>query len=254
MSRAARVVTATIVVFLTVSIGADEPRHPSPVYAVEAVDGRVVRLSPPPEARVAAGERLQAGAVIRTGWWSSARVVAEGSAARFEVGPRTTVRLAADRPGLLLVVERGRVRALFGPLGAGDESARLVETPSAVLAVRGTEYGVAVDRDGATRVVVFEGVVEVRDRGGRHPPVAVRAGELSEIRPGGSPTAPSRHRMGPDGWDRGRMPGSPSSGGGSAHGRDGSRPGPGGTHHDRPPQGNPDAAGTTGGGTSGHGG
>ncbi len=251
MNRAPRVAAATIVALLTAPIGADEPLQDPPVYAVESVDGRLVRLSPPPEVRVAVGDKLEAGAVLRTGWWSSARVNAEGSATRFEVGPRTTVRLAVDRPGLLLVVERGRVRALFDPFGVGEERARVVETPSAVLAVRGTEYGVAVDRDGATRVVVFEGVVEVQDLGGRHPPVAVRAGELSDVRPGGSPTAPHPHRIGPDGWDRGRMPGSSSSGGGSAHGRDSGRPGAGGTHHDRPPQRGPDAAGA---GSSGHGG
>lgn len=193
-----------------------------PSYRIEAIDGRLSRRDPPPVERLSAGNQLEAGSVVRTGWWSSARLSVPTADTTFELGARTTVRLASNRPGLLLMVEKGRVRGAFGPRSNGE---RLVETPSALLAVRGTEYGVAVDGSGATRVVVFEGEVDVADAAGAYPPVRVRAGEHTRIVQGRSPTAPGPHGMGPGDWDRGRMP----------HGMDGSRRrGPGRGHEGHP--------------------
>jgi len=73
-----------------------------------------------------------------------------------------------------------------------------------VLAVRGTEYGVEVKKDGDTSVVVFEGTVEVRDTAGVGEPVRVQAGESTRIRRGKATTAPHPHGLSTGDWDRGR--------------------------------------------------
>jgi hypothetical protein len=159
---------------------------------------------------VAAGESLAGGAELRTGWFSSADLTVPPAEARFHLDGRTRARLGSDRPGVLLVLEKGRLRALFDRLGElleGEaEPERRIETPSAILAVRGTEYGVAVGRDGTTTLVVFEGVVEVFGLAGPAGPIRVRAGHALHVRRGQPPGSPRPHTLTPRGWDRGGTP------------------------------------------------
>lgn len=180
------------------------------VYAVDGVDGKLLRLESGEEWHLAAGDRVIGGSELRTGWFSSADLTAQRALAHFHLDSRTHVRLASETPGVLLVLEHGRLRALFDKLtGTAAEEERRIETPSAVLAVRGTEYGVAVDRGGETTVVVFEGVVEVLDPTGRAKPVRVKAGHGLQMRRGEGPRQPFSHNLNRRGWDRGAMP--PSS-------------------------------------------
>lgn len=175
-------------------------------YEVVAVSGKLLRVEPAPEVRLEPGAVASPGEVLRTGWRSSAELEVPERGARFSLRPRTTVRLAADSPGVLLEVERGMLRAVFAA-AAGEEAAeRVVTTPSAVLAVRGTEYGVEVSSGGDTTVVVFEGVVEVRDLARQGPPVSVAAGQVSTVRRGKLPGPPKAHRLSPRDWDRGKVP------------------------------------------------
>jgi hypothetical protein len=109
---------------------------------------------------------------------------------------------------------------MFGSYTGTDP--RLVTTPSAVLAVRGTTYGLKVGKKGDTQVVVFEGIVELTDPAGDWPPVRVEAGQRSRIRPGRDPEQPSTHRLSPADWDRGfdrTPPGSGSGGSMTPNGR-----------------------------------
>lgn len=62
----------------------------------------------------------------------------------------------------------------------------VVETPSASVSVKGTEFTVEIDSTGGTRVVVMDGVVEVAAQGST---VALTAGEMTTVRPGGQPIA-----------------------------------------------------------------
>jgi len=177
------------------------------VYAVDAVDGKLLRVDGREEWPLSAGDRAIGGSELRTGWFSSADLTARRAAAHFHLNSRTHVRLASETPGVLLVLERGRLRALFDKL-TGDEAEqeRRIETPSAILAVRGTEYGVAVGRGGATTLVVFEGVVEVLDPTGRTAPVQVMGGQALHLRRGEAPEQPFSHGLSRGGWDRGAMP------------------------------------------------
>jgi hypothetical protein len=107
-----------------------------------------------------------------------ALIAAEPHRAKFEIFSVTDVQLAGGAPGVILSLERGRVHAMFDKI-LGTEP-RLVQTPGALLAVRGTQYNIEVDRAGKTMLDVFEGTVEIRSPF-RHEPFLVHAGESSSF-------------------------------------------------------------------------
>jgi hypothetical protein len=205
----------TLVVTIAVLGAGPGPGAENPLdYEVVAVKRHLLLAGEKGELELQAGDQVRSGASLRTGSRSSADLEVIEHAARFHIGTRTRFRLAHGSPGVLIDVERGSLRAVFGKLGEGDDRERLVTTPSAVLAVRGTEYGVEVEKDGDTSVVVFDGTVEVRDQSGTGGVVRVEAGQSTRIRKGRSPDAPVPHVVTPDDWDRGRRAGSSNWGGG----------------------------------------
>lgn len=185
--------------------------QPAPlVYRFETVR-HAVHLWPGGDARrarpAAAGDSARSGDVVQTGWWGRAVITVPARASRFEIFPSTRVRLAADEPGVLLVLERGRLKALFEAL-AGGPVERRVGVPGALLAVRGTRYGVEVDKAGRSTLVVFKGVVEVIPQSSQLPHLQVRAGQWADFGPGLAPRVLPMPRAGFDehGWDRGMRP------------------------------------------------
>ena len=128
------------------------------------------------ELNIAAGSHAQSGAKVTTGWFSYALIATEQYRAKFEIFASTQVQLAEGTPGVLLAVDRGKIRAMFDKI-TGSEP-RVVKTPGAMLAVRGTQFDVEVDSAGKTTVDVFEGVVEVRSDMLREP-LLVHPGEQS---------------------------------------------------------------------------
>ena len=134
---------------------------------------RTVELN---EKKIAKGEPAKGGDAVETGWFAYARIAAEAQGAKFEIFGSTEVKLAEGTPGVLLSLERGRIRAAFDKI-TGSEP-RVVKTPGALLAVRGTQFDVRVDGSGNTTVDVYEGVVEVQSPLQREP-IFVRAGEES---------------------------------------------------------------------------
>ena len=179
---------------------------PAIVYEVTELKGKLLCVMPDGKQPVAAGDRFTGGQRLRTGWFSASDLLAPDYGSRFHLGSRTRVRLASDTPGVLLELERGRLRALFDKLSGQEPVERRIETPSAILAVRGTEYGVAVDGSGDTTLVVFSGAVEVSDREGREAPVRVEAGFTVRVRRGQLPGAPRPHGLTQGRWDRGATP------------------------------------------------
>lgn len=129
-------------------------------YRFDEVKRKVTLVSSSGEGRASAGVPAKSGDRVRTGWFSYALLAAPRYAAHFEIFAGSDVRLASDTPGVILSLERGRLKAVFDKL-TGDEP-RMVRTPGALLAVRGTRYGIEVGSDGVSSLVVFEGVVEVQ--------------------------------------------------------------------------------------------
>jgi hypothetical protein len=209
--RARTAVALVALAVLTLSAGGDE-NTTAPTYEVAEVKRKLFREQPEPEEQLEAGARPIAGDLLRTGSRSSAEIVCPDFGARFRLSSKTRARLAGDRPGVLLEVERGSLRAIFGKFLGEDAPERIVTTPSAVLAVRGTEYGVDVSKSGDTTVTVFSGEVDVVDLDRSMPSIRIRAGEYSTIRRGKTPGAPRPHGINQKDWDGGRRPADPRRG------------------------------------------
>jgi hypothetical protein len=203
-------------------------------YDVLGVKRKLLLESAEGEIALEVGDRARSGDVLRTGSRSRAELAVTEYSAKFVISSKTNFRLAHDRPGVLLEIERGSLRAIFGKLPEGDNRERLIATPSAVLAVRGTDYGVEVEKDGDTSVAVFQGTVEVWDVDGVGKRMMVQAGQSSRIKRGKAPSTPKAHGLTSRDWDRGRrrvsqpMGGSqqsPGMGSGTQSGGTGSRQG-----------------------------
>jgi len=147
--------------------------------------------------QVAAGHHARSGDKVQTGWFSYALIASDHYRARFEIFSSTNVQLAGGTPGVILSLERGRLHAMFDKI-TGSEP-RVVQTPGALLAVRGTQYDVEVDRDGNTNLKVYEGIVEVKSPL-QPAPLLVHAGEAADY---GRQQAPQVHQMPPADHGRG---------------------------------------------------
>lgn len=179
-------------------------------YEIAAVEGKLFLVTEPEERRLSIGNSAASGDRLRTGGSSSTIIGVPTHTVVFKIDAKTSFVLAHDRPGVLLHIEKGRIRAIFGSYTGTDP--RLVTTPSAVLAVRGTDYGVRVKKNGETQVVVFEGLVEIRDPAGESPPIRVEAGQQSRIKPGRPAEAPTPHRLTPHSWNQGHSTAVPGMG------------------------------------------
>lgn len=197
-----RITIAAVIFFAAATIaavGGDDPQILT--YEVVAVDGKLFLEAEPEPHRLNVDDHAVSGDHLRTGSSSSAAIGVPSHTALFRLDAKTSCTLAHERPGVLLHIEKGRLRAIFGEYSG--TAPRLVTTPSAVLAVRGTEYGLRVKKNGDTNLIVFSGVVEVTDIDALGPPVRVEAGQKTRVRFGRPPEAPKNHRMSPMDWERG---------------------------------------------------
>lgn len=172
-------------------------------YRFEQVRSKVVVVSPVQTFRAAEGTVAFGGDRVRTGWLGHAVVGVPQKAARFEIFGSSEVVLSPESAGVILSIDRGRLSAVFDAL-AGDEP-RAIRTPGALLAVRGTRYGVEVHRDQRTVLAVFEGAVEIISPLSPEPMI-VRAGQISEFGPRHVPETRQMHPGMTEGSWHGRGP------------------------------------------------
>ena len=122
---------------------------------------------------------------------SSAAVIQFVDGTELAIGEQARVRLDefVFDPGaagkLDLSLEFGALRFSTGSMA---KSAYKISTPSATLAVRGTEFDLAVDGDGATYLVVRHGAVEILGSNGESRQVT--AGQTVSVSVAGVPTQP----------------------------------------------------------------
>jgi hypothetical protein len=205
-------IASLLLAVAALSAATDAPGPTSIRYEVTALKGKLQWVLASGRQRLAVGAELASGDVIRTGWFSEATVTAPERAADFVLGARTRVRLAREVPGALIEVEHGRLHAIFHPFSGAEEDAaagaddRIVTTPSLILAVRGTDYGVDVGRDGHTTVAVFSGAVATINRERTDEGVLLEAGQACTFSQGRPTGPPWRHGMASADWDRGRTP------------------------------------------------
>ncbi|MBN1954332.1 MAG: PKD domain-containing protein [Anaerolineae bacterium] len=162
---------------------AEAPRAAS----LSRVIGRVEILPPGSDQwqPALAGEQLLAGTRIRTAQLSAATLAFfDGSATHLDAETEVVIlRLNSRRSG------QNRVIVLYQQLGSTYNQARPssdpgacfeIVTPSAHTAVRGTEFAVVVGAEGATRVVVVEGLVDVT---GQETTVSVHSDHETTVQP-----------------------------------------------------------------------
>jgi hypothetical protein len=138
-----------------------------------------------------AGERVQAGSRIRTGPGSAAVLV-------FFDGSTTNLEAETEIAVIEMSSPRGNDRVILLEQALGQTYSRVqqsperesrfeIETPTTLVAVRGTEFSTAVETDGTTHVAVTEGTVEVT---AQETTVVVLVGQKTAVHPGQIPGDP----------------------------------------------------------------
>lgn len=171
-------------VWITAGTIAAQEQQPSSVPSAVAIAGATiaewkgdVHLSLPGQlaSNPLRGQQLPAGTILDTGTGRLLLRLNDGS----EVLIRPHTRLQLRQPSLpdpsYFQLLLGRVRALINKRTGGAVPFEL-GTPSAVIAVRGTQFDVEVNRQNVTEVDVVDGLVEVSGRG--------RAGGSVLVEPG----------------------------------------------------------------------
>jgi hypothetical protein len=137
------------------------------------------------------GDPVKAGDRVATGPLASVTLsFFDGSTTVLEAETKiTVVQLDTKRDGsskvLVLHQEVGQTYSRVQPLL--DPDARFeIKTPTAVMAVRGTEFALDVKSDGTTLVTVVEGVVDVTAGGIT---ASVPAGQMAQVQPGAPPVS-----------------------------------------------------------------
>jgi ferric-dicitrate binding protein FerR (iron transport regulator) len=138
------------------------------------------------------GQPLEAGARIRTGTVSAARLAFfDGSVTVLEADTELSIRSLKSQEDsgpttIILDQRRGRTQHRVVPML--DPGSRFeVRSPEAVTVVRGTEFVVVVEEDGTTDVTVREGLVEVRARSIRSERIELRPGWAISVQPSEPP-------------------------------------------------------------------
>src|SRR5579859_4639824 len=150
-----------------------------------------IQLNLPGQAssRPTRGETLPPGTVLETGGGRLLLQLADGSQVLIRAHTRLVVQqpTPTDRGYFQLLL--GRIHAAITKRTGGAEPFEL-GTPSAVIAVRGTQFEVEVNQHQETEVDVIEGLVEVTSR---HSGTSVLVGPRSSTRVGVN-TAPETPR------------------------------------------------------------
>jgi hypothetical protein len=171
-----------------------EMSHTTAIAQIHGVAVKVTRAAPGallhnggvPSA-LKQGDTLQPGDVIDTGANGSV-VIALSDGSQVIIFPKSRVELRDFKSGgswrELLKVTVGRVRATINHQGKRPNPYR-VYSPVASIAVRGTDFLVIVEPGGETRVLVYEGLVEVGSLVNPQKSVLVRPGRNIIVRPDG---------------------------------------------------------------------
>jgi hypothetical protein len=225
----------TLIASLLVLAAASDAPQTTPVdYRFDEVNRKVTLTTSEHSVKAVKGQHAQGGDKVQTGWFSYALLSSEHYRAKFELFSGTDVKLAEGTPGVILSLERGRLHAIFDKL-TGSEP-RVVQTPGALLAVRGTQYDVSVADDGKTVLQVWEGTVAVSSSL-RPDPVLVHAGEAANFSrrepPQPRPMTPAERDGGPGGHGHDDGHGQPP--GHDPHGGDHGAPPPPGKGNNQPP-------------------
>jgi hypothetical protein len=182
--------TSGCLLLLWIAVGAAaQEQQPNSMPTVATIAGATVaewkgdvRLSLPGQlpANPLRGEQLPAGTILDTGAGRLLLRLSDGS----EVLVRSHTTLQLQQPSLLdpsyFQLLLGRIRALINKRTGGTIPFEL-GTPSAVIAVRGTQFDVEVNRQNVTEVDVIDGLVQVYGRNAAAGSVFVEPGFSTRV-------------------------------------------------------------------------
>ena len=125
------------------------------------------------------GELLRGGDLIVTSSNTRAaiRFTDDGSILRLNPSSKLQVRAEGDRNNITKTLEL-EFGELWAKVNHREGSQFRVQTPAGVAAVKGTEFIVRVDENGATSILTLQGVVEFFNRGGT---TEVRGGRRTQV-------------------------------------------------------------------------
>ncbi|GAC1701020.1 MAG: hypothetical protein NVS9B4_03580 [Candidatus Acidiferrum sp.] len=188
-------------------MAAAQEQQPISTPAIAAIAGATiaewkgnirVNLPGQPASNPLRGEQLPPGTILDTGSGKLLLRLADGS----EVMVRTHTRLQVQQPSLTdpsyFQLLLGRIRALVNKRTGGALPFEL-GTPSAVIAVRGTQFDVEVNPHDVTEVDVVDGLVEVYGRNAARESVLLEPGFSTRVGMDSGPEAPApTHEMRPE--------------------------------------------------------
>lgn len=154
--------------------------------AVYSFSGSVEIISGPNTRKVTAPVELAVGEMLHTGRGASCEVLfRDGTFVKMDPETDfkiTSVSISAESRGIDIDALKGRLLFMVAKLKSARSSRVRVRTPSAVCAVRGTDFAMHVDGE-KTALGLFEGAVEVE-----------AAGENTRVEPGSEITTSHRSR------------------------------------------------------------
>src|SRR6266849_5210324 len=184
--------------WMAVGMAAAQEQQPSSTPVTAAIAGATItewkgniRLSLPghSSSNPLRGEQLPPGTILDTGSGSLLLLLSDGS----EVIVRSHTRLQVQQPSLAdpsyFQLLLGRIRALINKRTGGAVPFEL-GTPSAVIAVRGTQFEVEVNSRNVTEVDVVDGLVEVIGRNATGGSVLLEPGFSTRVGMDGGPEQP----------------------------------------------------------------
>lgn len=124
-------------------------------------------------------EETTAGSSAATLTIGEGAVISLGENTRFRVS-REVVDRATGAKASILDLAIGKARIFVSRFWSGRPEVR-VETPTAVVGIKGSEVVVEVERDGETTVTVLLGSAEVGERGAAGPVRALARGERTKV-------------------------------------------------------------------------
>src|SRR5216684_2623807 len=184
--------------WIAASMAAAQEQQPSSTPATAAIAGASIaewkgniRLSLPGQlpSNPLRGEQLPPGTILDTGSGRLLLRLSDGS----QVIVRAHTRLQVQQPSLTdpsyFQLLLGRIRALINKRTGGAVPFEL-GTPSAVIAVRGTQFDVEVNQRNVTEVDVVDGLVEVYGRNANGGSVLLEPGFSTRVGMDSGPEQP----------------------------------------------------------------
>lgn len=131
-----------------------------------------------------AGMRLDSGDVLKTAENSLAAVMFTDDKSLIKVRDNSTVAIRGKRVDYSISKRIICTVGQFWIKATNQQSKLLVETPSGMAAVKGTEFYGMVDAEGNTQIIVIEGIVQLINKLGQ---ILIEAGQTGKLTKNGVP-------------------------------------------------------------------